>query len=256
MRLLFLLVLVSLGGCQCGGRCDASTCDGCCDAQRQCVSGDHSLECGRRGEACVACAVGNACLQGACVSGGGFGAGTGSGSGSGSAGGSGGGNAAGGLAGGVASGGGTALPPFPIGTINDVYGQGCSNEGQASPDCGLLNGQRLACLPAVTSIGERLVCQLSCQTNGSCANGAGQCRDVIGPTRTCRDCFRPCAPPNGMLNANCFINELCVPGPGSGPGVCTPDCRLAGATCLGGTDCLPNGQCDGGVLVSYCQSLL
>ncbi|MDP3236839.1 MAG: hypothetical protein Q8N26_28855 [Myxococcales bacterium] len=239
MRLVLLLLLgFALGACQCG-RCDAVSCDGCCDSASQCQPGDRALACGERGSVCVACAGTDICHKAACaprppIFTGGPGGG--------------GGTAGGGTAGG-------AVPPPPVGTITDVYGQSCSNEGPTSADCGTLNGLQLGCQPAVTSAGMRFVCQFWCQPNATCASGTGQCRPSVEPTRTCLDCVRSCFPATGWPNASCFPNELCVPRPGGGGGVCTPDCRTVGARCLGGAVCLPNGQCSGGALVSYCQAL-
>lgn len=250
MRSLFvffmlLVVAVSLGACQCG-RCDASTCAGCCDGQQQCLNGENSRACGREGNACFVCGPAEVCWRGVCGPGFGeyttrygFDAGGNLGAGAGG----------GGMAGG-SPGGGTAGPPFPSGSITDILGKSCGIEGQASPDCTAVDVPPLACLAAVTSMGARLVCQFSCQPGASCDNGRGQCRASLGPGRTCLDCVRRCLPANGGLNRDCLANELCVPNQGGG--VCTPDCRLQGATCLGGATCLLNGQCSAGALVSYC----
>ncbi len=247
--LFFLLVVaVSLGACQCG-RCDASTCAGCCDVQQQCLNGENSRACGREGNACFVCAPAEVCWRGVCgVPGPGFGEYTTS-YGFDAGGNLGGGAGGGGMAGGAA-GGGTAGPPLPSGSITDIFGKSCGIEGQASPDCTAVGVPPLACLAAVTSTGARFVCQFPCQPGATCSNGRGQCRASLGPTRTCLDCVRSCFPASGQLNSDCLVNELCVPNPGVG--VCTPDCRLQGATCLGGATCLPNGQCSGGALVSYC----
>lgn len=256
MRLfcVLLFLALSLGACQCG-RCDGSTCAGCCDVQQQCLTGQNSRACGEQGNACFACAPAEVCWRGRCgVPGPGFASEfttshSFDGGGSSVGGGASGGGAGGGMAGGVA-GGGTAGPPAPSGSITDILGKPCTSEGQASPDCTGVDVPPLACLAAVTSTGARLVCQFSCQPGASCANGRGQCRASTGPGRTCLDCVRGCLPANGGLNPDCLANELCVPNQGGG--VCTPDCRLQGATCLGGATCLPNGQCSGGALVSYC----
>ena len=247
---LLLVVAVSLGACQCG-RCDASTCAGCCDVQQQCLNGQNSRACGDKGNACFVCAPAEVCWRGRCgVPGPGFGSEFTT-SHSFDAGGNtvGGGAAGGGTAGGAA-GGGTAGPPVPSGSITDILGKRCGVEGLASPDCIAVDAPPLACLAAVTSMGARFVCQFPCQPGASCANGRGQCRASLGPSRTCLDCVRGCSPANGQLNGDCLENELCVLNQGGG--VCTPDCRLAGASCPASATCLPNGQCSGGALVSYC----
>lgn len=80
---------VVMVGCNNNGKCDASSCAGCCNADGQCVTGNTVSECGRRGESCSACTTGQSCATNACVAGMGGGGGT-TGGGGGSTGGGGG----------------------------------------------------------------------------------------------------------------------------------------------------------------------
>lgn len=67
-----VLTLLVAGGalsdCSSGPLCDARSCvTGCCDSLGACVQTPHALACGTQGQACQACAGGQACLLGACV---------------------------------------------------------------------------------------------------------------------------------------------------------------------------------------------
>jgi hypothetical protein len=98
--------------CQCASSCNATTCGGCCDVSGQCHPVEGAAACGARGEACVACAMGESCVSGQCTSGatgGGTSAGTGGGGGGGD-------NFGGGTAG---TGGGTDVV-CPTGLMCDV----------------------------------------------------------------------------------------------------------------------------------------
>ncbi|MEW5741545.1 MAG: CAP domain-containing protein [Myxococcota bacterium] len=79
MRTALLLFSVLLAGCA-GKPCDASTCAGCCDSSGACVEAPAVTACGLGGAACVSCASGQLCVDGACrtsgVGGGGGGGGT------------------------------------------------------------------------------------------------------------------------------------------------------------------------------------
>ena len=87
-----VLTLLVAGGalsdCSSGPLCDARSCvTGCCDSLGACVQTPHALACGTQGQACQACAGGQACLLGACVGASGTGGGAGGGEGGGSGGG-------------------------------------------------------------------------------------------------------------------------------------------------------------------------
>jgi hypothetical protein len=67
---------VSLAWISCSGGavgCDASNCNGCCDAHNMCQGGASTDACGRLGNACVQCASADAgftgvqCKAGACI---------------------------------------------------------------------------------------------------------------------------------------------------------------------------------------------
>ncbi len=65
----FTLAIAPVAFLNCSGNdeetCDASNCDGCCDSQGQCVTGNQSNACGINGAACTNClASGLACLSG------------------------------------------------------------------------------------------------------------------------------------------------------------------------------------------------
>ncbi|MEW5740223.1 MAG: hypothetical protein AB1938_14925 [Myxococcota bacterium] len=117
------LISAALGGLlgfSCGGgrpRCDATSCPlGCCDANGQCQSASQ-INCGQNGQTCQACALGQICSLGVCISistgggagggvvGGGQGGGMGGGGGD-MDGGTGGGSGGGGVGGGGGTGGG------------------------------------------------------------------------------------------------------------------------------------------------------
>ncbi|MGV3620194.1 MAG: TolB family protein, partial [Archangium sp.] len=76
-------LLVSCGPTK--AECEASTCNGCCDASGTCQVGNSNFSCGSAGAQCMQCNFGNVCLGGQClpssVSGGGSGS-TGGGAGS------------------------------------------------------------------------------------------------------------------------------------------------------------------------------
>lgn len=107
---LAVVVLSSIGFMYCGSNeaCGPANCGGCCNASGTCVSDEKNSECGRRGDACVACTGAQSCMNGTCMSatmGGGSGT-TGGGSGTGGGTATGGGSA---MGGGSATGGGTAV---------------------------------------------------------------------------------------------------------------------------------------------------
>lgn len=91
LRLLLLLSFVVFVACGSPDTCNAGNCPGCCLAG-VCSAGTTVTECGARGNLCVACPAGQACVSGACALrvGGGTGGGTGGGSGGGTGGGAGG----------------------------------------------------------------------------------------------------------------------------------------------------------------------
>ncbi len=96
-----LLSVLVLAVASCAGRCDPSSCQGCCDANGSCQQIGPTA-CATPGNICRACSAGLACVMGACVL-----PGTGASGGSGGAGGSAGGSAGtGGTAGSGAGGGG------------------------------------------------------------------------------------------------------------------------------------------------------
>ncbi|MEW5743517.1 MAG: hypothetical protein AB1938_31690, partial [Myxococcota bacterium] len=75
-------------------KCSASSCNGCCDAAGVCQTGVLPEACGTGGLACFACAPGQTCQFGVCITstiGGGPGGGTGGGGGGAADGGAGGG---------------------------------------------------------------------------------------------------------------------------------------------------------------------
>lgn len=84
-----LSVVAVLGlGCP-RSSCDASSCDGCCDANGECQAGNQVSACGASGAACHTCVTGQACNLGACTGGNATGGSGGTGGGSGSGGGGG-----------------------------------------------------------------------------------------------------------------------------------------------------------------------
>jgi hypothetical protein len=124
---------LTLLGCPTRPRCSASSCNGCCSDQGQCLPGTGQNACGSGGTACKACGLGETCVAttGTCVGGtaggsattGGGSAGAGGGL---AVGGGAGGGAAGGRAGGAA--GGTTNP-------NDVEGS-CTQSWYTETDAG------------------------------------------------------------------------------------------------------------------------
>lgn len=113
-----LLGAFFLGSLSCGRRCDASSCQGCCDANGECQQIGPAA-CATPGNVCRACSAGLACVAGACVL-----PGTGGSAGAGGTAGSGGGGSAG--TGGSAGVGGTAGAGGTAGS-GGVGGDGCSD---------------------------------------------------------------------------------------------------------------------------------
>ena len=225
LRACVIALGVFFAACECGPRCDVSNCGGCCDSTASCLPGNNSRVCGRMGQACFACRQLEVCFEGRCVP-----------PTPGGPGGTGGGSAMA-TAGGAAAGGSVSYPP-----LLEVVGQAClaladSPGGECRED--------LWCLPVPGT--TRFACQHKCESNNTCASDAGVCSQVSEGSRSCRECLVSCTPGN----PGCGSNELCVPR-GAG-GVCAPDCRLVGAQCPSGQQCVPStGRCSGGGLVSYC----
>lgn len=95
LALIATTAVLTAAACATGGEspCEASTCDGCCDSDGRCRTGDEQGACGARGAACTACSDAQVCLSRLCTmqpTGGGAGA---TGGGTGTGGGSGGGGA-------------------------------------------------------------------------------------------------------------------------------------------------------------------
>jgi hypothetical protein len=63
--LLLATLLLALTGCGTRPPCNASTCEGCCDATGVCRLGSAADACGTKGGACAVCAAG--CMSGACA---------------------------------------------------------------------------------------------------------------------------------------------------------------------------------------------
>lgn len=233
MRVAVPVLMLMSAACQCGSPCDPS-CSGCCDPTFGCMPGDNFYACGRDGVTCDICQARETCQQRRCV----------------------------------------PLPPGPggpvggpgivfdggvdagfqrvFGPIDDPIGKPCNDD--TGLEC-LVPGVELQCLDAVTVSGMRKVCQDNCLVLGRCRNDAGTCNPRSMGGRSCADCVVPCVlpPDGGLQQGTCLPNELCVRR-GSGA-VCTPDCRLQRAVCVGGATCLEhNGLCANGAEVSYCLS--
>lgn len=125
--LLFLALLsgaaTSLVACKPTSKCSATSCNGCCSDQGQCLAGNAASACGRGGNTCKACGATEMCVAttGACAAGTGSAGGT-SGSGGGSSGTGGGSSTAGGMSGtGGGSGGGTSNPDDVEGTCTQIF---------------------------------------------------------------------------------------------------------------------------------------
>lgn len=112
-----LLAVVGATLVSCGRRCDASSCQGCCDANGECQQIGPTA-CATPGNVCRACSNGLACVMGACVLPGLGGSGGAAGTGGGAAG-TGGSAGAGGTAGTGGSGG--------VGGVAGAGGDGCSD---------------------------------------------------------------------------------------------------------------------------------
>lgn len=238
MRLALACLVLIAAACQCEGRCDATTCSGCCAADG-CQPGAFSGACGSAGLDCRVCQTGESCRGGACVAGPAV---SFAGGRAGGAGAPAGGSAGGGTSGGVASGGGFATIP---GDLNAEIGRICVDTAQ----CGSSHGVPLACLPAPLIPTSR-VCQIECRPDDSCGNDWRCLTTTVGGV-SCKECLVPCPTPTG-LRSTCAEQERCVVDLITGRGgVCTPDCRLAHAMCGSGV-CGPNGLCSDGGLVARC----
>ncbi|MBL8923073.1 MAG: hypothetical protein JNJ54_29760 [Myxococcaceae bacterium] len=69
MRPFSLVLFLLLTGCVASGprgRCDATTCMGCCDSRGTCQLGSTASFCGQRGATCGVCGLGLICSQGLC----------------------------------------------------------------------------------------------------------------------------------------------------------------------------------------------
>lgn len=63
-------VVAAVASCgQTGARCTAANCNGCCDSDGVCQTGDAPTACGHGALACVACSAGQVCLAGNCTAG-------------------------------------------------------------------------------------------------------------------------------------------------------------------------------------------
>lgn len=54
------------GACQTKRNCNSENCDGCCDANDQCVTGTQAAACGEGGALCQSCEAGSACIDQTC----------------------------------------------------------------------------------------------------------------------------------------------------------------------------------------------
>ncbi len=99
-----LVLCLAVSGCGPDDACDATTCEGCCDARGACVDGTAADQCGAGGARCGGCPADSECFEGLCypsqtgggVASGGGAPGVGGGGGAGGGGGGGGGAAGGG----------------------------------------------------------------------------------------------------------------------------------------------------------------
>lgn len=220
LRVSAIAVSLFFAACQCGPRCDVTNCAGCCTSSAECLPGTHTLACGVDGQRCVTCRSDEqACSMGGCVPAPPSGLGPGFGAGGGSAGGS--------------AAGGAALQPF--GNLLTTIGQPCTAFADTpGGEC----SAELTCLPVPGT--SRFACQYAC-ANGVCG-GTGRCQLTVEASRSCTDCLRPCT--------SCLTDEICAQRVGGN--VCMPNCNLVGAQCPSPQQCLPNGLCSQGGLVSYC----
>jgi hypothetical protein len=149
--------------------CDASTCNGCCDARGECQRGDGTLECGVRGNLCQSCLLGQSCVAGVCSQ-----ASSGSGGGSSTAGG----GTAGGWAGGGAGPTAGGMASMGGGTAGGRVSMGGGTAGGMAPMGGGSAG-------GVESLVNRSACTGTGQASGSVAgqplaSGAAQAQEVTG----------------------------------------------------------------------------
>lgn len=217
------MLLGFAAACQCTP-CDRVSCGGCCASSGECLPGTHTLACGVEGQRCFTCRAGEeACSNGGCVPAPP--------------------NGIGGLPGGPATGGGSAGgggAPQPFGDLLANVGRPCSAfsdtpGGECSPE--------FTCLPVVGT--SRFACQFACSPGTGMCGGTGRCQLAFEGSRSCADCLRPC-----ISASSCLPDEVCLFR--SGGNVCMPNCRLVGAKCPGSQQCMADGFCSQGGLVSYC----
>lgn len=218
------LLLGFAAACQCTP-CDRVSC-GCSASSGECLPGTHTLACGVDGQRCSTCRAGEeACSNGGCVPD--LLSGVGGRSGGGAA-------TGGGSAGGVAGG-----APQPFGDLLANVGRPCTAfADMPGGEC----SAELTCLPVVGT--SRFACQFAC-ASGMCG-GTGRCQLVVEANRSCTDCLRPCV----LGGSSCLADEVCLPR--AGGNVCMPNCRFVGAKCPGSQQCMHDGFCSQGGLVSYC----
>lgn len=250
MRLVWLAVLVGAvfiffsASCGPSVRCSSSTCaSGCCDPNGLCQSGRSSTACGKNGNSCMACLLGQSCDLGTCS--GGFN------NGAGNAGGgfvNSGGSAGGGFvtSGGSSGGGSTVCNTQTCSGCCDFSGQ-CQS-GTTTTACGGAATTGGAC---VQCAGSQICQNRACVTGAgggapSCPNGcifSGQCLQAGTPMQSDSLCgnaganCRACSSPTPQCSAG-----FCVPA-GSGGGTIgggPPGGGIAGGGSAGGVaGCAP-----------------
>lgn len=188
----------------CNKPCGPGSCDGCCNAKNECVSGSVDLACGKAGAACTTCSDTQTCTTGACVS---------------KSGGTGGGGGTGGSGGGASTGGGTGTGG---GTV-DAGPPPCKND----LDCRVA-GSGLICDSAAGKCIPGTGCTQSseCQNpdpNNKCYEFGQQCfcdphDGAMGKPGTCRLRRAPCD--ECASDLECGSEQLIFDSPGLGQGKC------------------------------------
>jgi hypothetical protein len=190
--------------------CNASTCpNGCCDSQGQCQPGTSSQACGLgNGRACETCPLNTSCSARACV----------------------------------------GNPPS-----GGLPAAGCTADTGCLTGDGLSTGEQGSCIPATganpdggagTGFATGWLggyCNPTCSAAGTCP--AGTCVGIVGGNYCMGNCTGPGAG-RGSCRTGYVCSGLTFGDGGASPwGVCSPDCRNAGAGCNPGSTCNSLGYC-------------
>lgn len=264
MRLVWFSVVLGVvfvvisASCGTPTKCNQATCPtGCCDTSGLCKPGSTTSQCGRGGNSCTACLLGQTCDLGTCNGGFNNGAGT---AGAGTAGGgfvssggsAGGGSAGGGAAGGgLAAGGGMVTGGGATGPCNTTTCSGCCDfsgtcqPGNSTNACGSRTATNGVCVQCgggqtcsagmcVTGAGgggpscgngclfsgQCLVAGTTMQNNSLCGNNGSTCRTCTSPTPVCQGGF--CVPAGSAGGTATAGGAAGGGGTGGGTTGCTP----------------------------------